>query len=43
MQLLAEVKQCAQMQTAPRGREGCGDCEILEKVVGRVAARKQME
>lgn len=34
--LLKEVRRYADMVDAPRGRDGCGDCEVLEKVVGMV-------
>lgn len=34
--LLKEVRRLANRKKAPRGREGCKDCAILEKVVGRV-------
>jgi hypothetical protein len=32
--LLAEVRRYVDMVDAPRSREGCGDCEILEQIAG---------
>ena len=34
--LMQEVRRYAQMEKAPGGREGCGDCGVLEQVVGMV-------
>ncbi len=34
--LMKEVRRFADMEQAPGGRDGCGDCEILGKVVGMV-------
>jgi len=34
--LLGEVRRYGEMEEAPRGRNGCGDCEILGRVVGLV-------
>ncbi len=35
--LLQEVRRYADMEQVPGGRDGCGDCGLLEKVVEMVA------
>jgi len=34
--LLREVRRYADMENAPGGRDGCGDCRLLGQVVGMV-------
>jgi len=34
--LLIEVRRYGEMEKAPEGRDGCGDCEILGRLVGLV-------
>jgi len=31
--LLGEVRRYADMELAPEGRDGCGDCQVIERVV----------
>ena len=41
--LLKEVRRYADMETAPGCRDGCGDCEVVGKVVGRWAGLTPLE